>query len=99
MVQYHIERDGKKTIVNLGKFDKQKHLEWIAAHPHKKPKAPELRKHLSHFYSDGTICDKTGNPRQTEVYMFINLYICKFCNLFLYILVIKISFSGEIKMR
>ncbi|CAK9821039.1 Endoplasmic reticulum lectin 1 [Anthophora plagiata] len=67
VVQYHIERDDKNTIVSLGKFDKQKHLEWIAAHPHKKPKSPELRKQLSHFYSDGTICDKTGNPRQTEV--------------------------------
>lgn len=67
VVQYHIERDGKKTIVNLGKFDKQKHLEWIAAHPHKRPKSPELRKQLSHFYSDGSMCDKTGNPRQTEV--------------------------------
>ncbi|XP_024220861.1 endoplasmic reticulum lectin 1 isoform X2 [Bombus impatiens] len=67
VVQYHVERDGKKTIVNLGKFDKQKHLDWIAAHPHKRPKSPELRKQLSHFYSDGTICDKTGNPRQTEV--------------------------------
>ncbi|CAL7934550.1 unnamed protein product [Xylocopa violacea] len=65
--QYHIERDGKKTIVNLGKFDKQKHLEWIAANPHKKPKTLELRKQLSHFYGDGSICDKTGNPRQTEV--------------------------------
>ncbi|XP_033336936.1 endoplasmic reticulum lectin 1 isoform X1 [Megalopta genalis] len=67
VVQYHIERDGSKTIVNLGKFDKQKHLNWIAAHPHKKPKPPELRKQLTHFYSDGNICDKTGNPRQTEV--------------------------------
>ncbi|XP_076655957.1 endoplasmic reticulum lectin 1 isoform X1 [Halictus rubicundus] len=67
VIQYHVERDGSKTTVNLGKFDKQKHLDWIAAHPHKKPKAPKLRKQLSHFYSDGTICDKTGNPRQTEV--------------------------------
>lgn len=67
VVQYHIERDGTKTIVNLGKFDKQKHLEWIAAHPHKKSKSPVLRKQLIHFYSDGTICDKTGNSRQTEV--------------------------------
>ena len=67
VVQYHIERDGTKTVVNLGKFDKQKHLEWIAAHPHKKPKSPELRKQLSHFYSDGSMCDKTDNPRQTEV--------------------------------
>ncbi|XP_011162109.1 endoplasmic reticulum lectin 1 isoform X2 [Solenopsis invicta] len=67
VVQYHIERDGTKTIVNLGRFDKQKHLEWIAAHPHKKPKPLELRKHLSHFYSDGSSCDKTGTSRQTEV--------------------------------
>ncbi|XP_060821461.1 endoplasmic reticulum lectin 1 isoform X1 [Bombus pascuorum] len=67
IIQYHVERDGIKTILNLGKFNKQKHLDWIAAHPHKRPKSPELRKQLSHFYSDGTICDKTGNPRQTEV--------------------------------
>ncbi|XP_072760755.1 endoplasmic reticulum lectin 1 isoform X1 [Anoplolepis gracilipes] len=67
VVQYHIERDGTKTIVNLGRFDKQKHLEWIAAHPHKKPKPLESRKHLSHFYSDGSSCDKTGTSRQTEV--------------------------------
>ncbi|XP_071581156.1 endoplasmic reticulum lectin 1 isoform X1 [Temnothorax nylanderi] len=67
VVQYHIERDGTKTIVNLGRFDKQKHLDWIAAHPHKKPKPLELRKHLSHFYSDGSSCDKTGTSRQTEV--------------------------------
>ncbi|XP_012060048.1 PREDICTED: endoplasmic reticulum lectin 1 [Atta cephalotes] len=67
VVQYHIERDGTKTIVNLGRFDKQKHLEWIAAHPQKKPKPLELRKHLSHFYSDGSSCDKTGTSRQTEV--------------------------------
>ncbi|KAK2575733.1 hypothetical protein KPH14_012121 [Odynerus spinipes] len=67
VVQYHIEKDGTKTIVNLGRFDRQKHLEWIAAHPYKKPGPPEQRKQLSHFYSDGNICDKTGRLRQTEV--------------------------------
>lgn len=67
VVQYHQERDGTKTIVNLGRFNKQKHLEWIAANPNKKPKPLELRKHLSHFYSDGSSCDKTGTSRQTEV--------------------------------
>ncbi|XP_076174151.1 endoplasmic reticulum lectin 1 isoform X2 [Ptiloglossa arizonensis] len=67
VVQYHVERDGTQTIVNLGKFDKQKHLDWIATHPYKKPKSPELRKQLSHFYSDGYLCDKTGKLRQTEV--------------------------------
>ncbi|XP_066590654.1 endoplasmic reticulum lectin 1 isoform X2 [Prorops nasuta] len=65
--QYHLERDGTKTIVNLGNFDKKKHLDWITAHPHKKPKPPEVRKYLTHFYSDGSECDKTGKLRQTEV--------------------------------
>ncbi|XP_011268782.1 endoplasmic reticulum lectin 1 isoform X1 [Camponotus floridanus] len=67
VMQYHMERDGTKTIVNLGRFNKQKHLDWIAANPSKKPKPLELRKHLSHFYSDGSSCDKTGTSRQTEV--------------------------------
>ncbi|XP_046739343.1 endoplasmic reticulum lectin 1 isoform X3 [Diprion similis] len=65
--QYHIERDGTKTVVNLGKFDKKKHLEWIEAHPNKRPKPMAQRKQLSHFYSDGSTCDKTGKLRQTEV--------------------------------
>ncbi|XP_015591641.1 endoplasmic reticulum lectin 1 isoform X2 [Cephus cinctus] len=67
VVQYHVERDGTKIIVNLGKFDKNKHLKWIEAHPHKKPKPLAQRKQLSHFYSDGSVCDKTGKLRQTEV--------------------------------
>lgn len=66
-MQYHTERDGTKTIVYLGRFNKQKHLDWIAANPNKKPKPLEIRKHLSHFYSDGSSCDKTGTSRQTEV--------------------------------
>lgn len=65
--QYHTEKDGTKTVVDLGKFDKEKHLEWIEAHPHKKPKPIDQRKQLSHFYSDGSVCDKTGKLRQTEV--------------------------------
>ncbi|XP_035732808.1 endoplasmic reticulum lectin 1-like isoform X1 [Vespa mandarinia] len=67
IVQYHTEKDGTKTTVNLGKFDRQKHLEWIATHPYKKPGPPEVRKYLSHFYSDGSICEKIGQLRQTEV--------------------------------
>ncbi|XP_043462535.1 endoplasmic reticulum lectin 1 isoform X1 [Leptopilina heterotoma] len=67
VMQYHLERDGTKTTVDLGKFDKEKHLKWIEAHPHKKPKLLAQGKQLSHFYSDGSICDKTGKLRQTEV--------------------------------
>lgn len=65
--QYHIERDGSKTSINLGIFNKKTHLDWIGQNPHKRPKPLNQRKHLSHFYSDGTICDKIGKPRQTEV--------------------------------
>jgi len=65
--QYHIERDGSKTSINLGKFDKDKHLEWIQKNPHKRPKPQAQRTQLSHFYSDGSVCDKTGKARQTEV--------------------------------
>lgn len=43
------------------------HLQWLEKNPHKRPKPVGQRKQLSHFYSDGTICDKTGKPRQTEV--------------------------------
>ncbi|KAL1491163.1 hypothetical protein ABEB36_011803 [Hypothenemus hampei] len=65
--QFHIERDSSRTSINLGIFSKDKHLEWIKEHPHKRPKPLENRKQLSHFYSEGSICDKTGKPRQTEV--------------------------------
>ncbi|XP_022904444.1 endoplasmic reticulum lectin 1 [Onthophagus taurus] len=65
--QYHMERDKTKTSISLGFFDKKKHIEWINAHPNKKPKPVAVRTQLSHFYSGGNVCDKTGKPRQTEV--------------------------------
>ncbi|XP_030748881.1 endoplasmic reticulum lectin 1 [Sitophilus oryzae] len=65
--QFHIEKDGSKIAINLGKFNKQKHLDWIERHPHKRPKPVGERKQLTHFYSEGSLCDKTGEPRQTEV--------------------------------
>lgn len=65
--QYHIEKDGSKTSINLGIFNLEKHLEWIESHPHKRPKPVAQRTQLSHHYSGGSICDKTGNARQTEV--------------------------------
>ena len=65
--QYHVEKDKSKTSISLGVFDKHKHVEWLQKHPNKRPKAAEVRSQLSHFYSGGSICDKTGQPRQTEV--------------------------------
>lgn len=65
--QYHVEKDGRKTSINLGRFDKKKHLDWLQKNPHKRPKPSHQRTQLSHLYSGGSICDKTGKPRQTEV--------------------------------
>lgn len=65
--QYHIEKDGSRTSINLGYFDKSKHLEWIENNPKKRPKILSQRTQLSHLYSGGTVCDKTGKARQTEV--------------------------------
>lgn len=67
VIQYHIEKDGSRTSINLGFFVKSKHLEWIENNPNKRPKILSQRTQLSHFYSGGSVCDKTGMPRQTEV--------------------------------
>ena len=44
-----------------GRFDLEKHKKWIDENPNKRPKPLETRKHVSHFYSGGDICDITGN--------------------------------------
>jgi endoplasmic reticulum lectin 1 len=63
-----VEKDGTKTVIHLGKFYKANHLDWLERNPHKRPKPLAHRKHITHLYSGGTPCDKTGRPRQTEVY-------------------------------
>ena len=58
--QYHEERIGKKTVISLGYFDKEKHIEWLDKNPAKRPKPVDSRKYVSHFYSGGDICDLTS---------------------------------------
>jgi len=65
--QYHEEGKGRKTVINLGNYNHQDHIEWLESHPAKKPKEGNLRKQVSVFYSGGDICDLTGKPRQIEV--------------------------------
>jgi len=65
--QYHEEGNGKRTVINLGKFNKQDHISWLEQHPTKKPKEVKNRKQVSIFYSNGDVCDLTGKPRQIEV--------------------------------
>jgi len=67
--QYHEEGGSKKTIINLGNFNEVDHLAWLEEHQAKRPKPVEARKQVSHFYSNGEICDLTGKPRQIEVKM------------------------------
>lgn len=62
MRQFHGE-----TSLILGFFDEDKHKQWIDTHKQKLPKPVEQRKQLSHFYQGGTVCDKTGKKRETEV--------------------------------
>ncbi|KAF4521598.1 hypothetical protein B566_EDAN001318 [Ephemera danica] len=65
--QYHDEKDGTRTRIELGRFNIEKHREWLEQNPHKKPRPLAQRKQLSHFYSEGSFCEKTGKPRQVEV--------------------------------
>ena len=65
--QYHDEGQGRRTVINLGQFNMEEHVKWLDSHPSKKPKEGTMRKQVSVFYSDGDICDKTGQPRQIEV--------------------------------
>lgn len=58
--QYHEEKGKTKATINLGRFDVEKHKEWIRQNPSKRPKPVETRKHVSHLYSGGDICDITG---------------------------------------
>ena len=62
MDQYHEEKGGQKSVINLGRFDLKNHKKYLEENPNKRPKLPlESRKHVSHFYSNGDICDLTGN--------------------------------------
>ncbi len=59
--QYHEERNGKKTVINLGYFDVAAHLKWVEQNPIKGvPKPLEHRKYVSHYYSGGDVCDVTS---------------------------------------
>ncbi|KAL4715309.1 hypothetical protein ACJJTC_004761 [Scirpophaga incertulas] len=67
VAQYHVGRGGDRTTLRLGTFDEAAHLQWVQENRGKAPKPLGQRTSISHFYSGGDICDKTGKPRQTEV--------------------------------
>ena len=59
--QYHEEKDGSRTSIKLGVFNKEKHLSWLEDNPSKRPKAIIGRKQVSNMYSDGSYCEMTSN--------------------------------------
>lgn len=65
--QIHYEKNSEETSVNLGYFNKESHLKWLAEHPERKPKSKEVRSEVSYFYENGDVCDKTNQKRKTEV--------------------------------
>lgn len=68
VIQFHEEYGQPKTLIKLGFWDKQKHLDYFKS---KKIKA-KSKKHVLHFYSGGDKCDITGKPREAVVKL-----ICK----------------------
>ncbi|XP_045467077.1 endoplasmic reticulum lectin 1-like [Harmonia axyridis] len=58
---------GIRTTICLGKFNLNKHLEWIRSRPYKRPKPLGYRTYITQFYTDGSVSNITGRPRQTEV--------------------------------
>lgn len=65
--QFHVEKLGGKTTIMLGTFKEEDHKEYLKKHPEKRPKPVGQRKQIIHFYSEGSLCDKTGKSRQVEV--------------------------------
>jgi hypothetical protein len=65
--QFHVDKFGSKTSILLGTFDEKAHKDFLFAHPEKRPKPKAQRKQITHFYTSGSTCDKTGQQRQTEV--------------------------------
>lgn len=51
----------------LGHFNEEAHKEWLKENPQKRPKKIGSRTQITHFYQGGSLCDETGEKRQTEV--------------------------------
>lgn len=64
--QYHDDADGR-TVIFLGYWKLDKHLEWLQANPLKKPKPVGKRRSISLFYTDGDLCEANGKRRVVEV--------------------------------
>lgn len=77
--QVHREKGKPDEIIILGLFDIQEHIKWLSNNEEKRPKLDihGKRQTISHFYSSGTVCQKNGEKRETEVKYFIILMLYK----------------------
>ncbi|CAI9730367.1 Hypothetical predicted protein [Octopus vulgaris] len=64
--QYHDGNDGR-TVITLGHWRLDKHLQWLHANPLKKPKPIGKRRSISLLYTDGDFCEANGKKRIVEV--------------------------------
>lgn len=64
--QFHVDKDGETSLM-LGIFDENLHREWIKKNPKKRPRKVAGHMQITHLYQGGSICDETGEKRQTEV--------------------------------
>lgn len=73
----HKEKGKPDETVLLGVFNMQDHIKWLSFNEDKKPKfdTHDKRQTISHFYSSGSVCQKTGEKRETEVYINFIYYI------------------------
>lgn len=65
--QFHEDKNVKKTVINLGKWDLEEHKKWLDANPNKKPKQGKTPKQVWHYYQSGDYCETKDKPRTVEV--------------------------------
>ena len=60
---FHEEAGVRTQSILLGKFDEDKHLDWLDANPSKRKSVNEI----NYLYSDGDICHESNRLRYVEV--------------------------------
>ncbi|KAJ8248284.1 hypothetical protein GJAV_G00240350 [Gymnothorax javanicus] len=69
--QYHEDKEQGKSIVVVGSWNEDEHLEWarknVARSYQLRDDEVQKVKVVSHFYGHGDVCDLTGKPRQVIV--------------------------------
>ncbi|KAJ8385473.1 hypothetical protein AAFF_G00185690 [Aldrovandia affinis] len=69
--QYHEDKEQGKSIVVVGSWNPDEHLEWatknVARSYQLREDGIQKVKVVSHFYGHGDVCDLTGKPRQVIV--------------------------------